>query len=76
MGIPSSHAAVAFGGAFMLLRLFPGAGIIALLGATGCATTRILLGAHYLSDVLVAAALGLLASELCSKILKPTHTPP
>ena len=75
MGIPSSHAAVAFGGAFMLLRLFPGAGVVALLWATGCAATRILLGAHYLSDVLVAAALGLLASELCAQLLKKKSSP-
>lgn len=58
LGIPSSHAAVAFGGAFMLARLYPGAGPVAVALAAGCALTRLLAGAHYLSDVAAAGLIG------------------
>ncbi len=64
LGIPSSHAAVAFGGAFILLRLFPCAGWVALVWAIGCGVTRIALGAHYVSDVVAGAALGQIAATI------------
>ncbi len=64
LGIPSSHAAVAFGGAFILLRLFPCAGCVALVWAIGCGVTRIALGAHYVSDVVAGAALGHIAATI------------
>lgn len=64
LGIPSSHAAVAFGGAFILLRLFPCAGWVALVWAIGCGVTRIALGAHYVSDVVAGAALGHIAATI------------
>ena len=54
LGMPSSHTAVAFGGAFMLARLCPRVGPIALVAATGCGYTRVATGAHFLSDVYVA----------------------
>lgn len=57
LGMPSSHAAVAFGGAFMLTWLRPGTGPVVLACATGCALTRLLGGDHFLSDVTVGAAL-------------------
>lgn len=56
-GLPSSHAAVAFGGAFLLAYAYPGTRPIVLIIAAGCAFTRILAGAHFASDVLVAAVL-------------------
>lgn len=64
LGIPSSHAAVAFGGAFILLRLFPCAGCVALVWAIGCGMTRVALGAHYVSDVVAGAALGHIAATI------------
>lgn len=57
-GFPSSHAAVAFGGAFMLAFLYPRAGAVALALASGCALTRLLQGGHFLTDVLASAVVG------------------
>ncbi|NOT08204.1 MAG: phosphatase PAP2 family protein [Gemmatimonadales bacterium] len=58
LGLPSSHAAVAFGGAAIVARLFPRAGPIAYVLAAGCALSRIMARAHFLSDVTVAAIVG------------------
>jgi membrane-associated phospholipid phosphatase len=58
LGMPSSHAAVAFGGAFMLARLYPRLWPVALAGAVGCGMTRMWMGAHFATDVYVAAGLG------------------
>lgn len=57
MGLPSSHALVAFAGAFAMARLFPRARWVFYLLALGCGLTRVLATAHYLSDVIVAACL-------------------
>lgn len=57
-GIPSSHAAVAFGGMFALSAAFPRATPVLVLLAAGCAASRVLSGAHFLSDVVAGAALG------------------
>ncbi len=51
LGFPSSHAAVAFGAAFILCRLWPRAWPVWIILAVGCALTRILDRAHFLSDV-------------------------
>jgi membrane-associated phospholipid phosphatase len=56
-GLASSHAGVAFGAAFMLARLFPGTGCVAIAFAVGCAVSRLLVGAHFATDVYVAACL-------------------
>lgn len=58
IGFPSSHAAVAFGGAFMLARVAPGSGPVVIAWACGCAASRVLAGAHYTSDVVGSAAVG------------------
>ncbi len=55
IGLPSSHALVAFSGAWMLTHIWPRAWPIWLLLAGGCAFTRVQAGAHFLSDVTVAA---------------------
>lgn len=57
-GLPSSHALVAFSGAWMLCRLYPRARLVWLVLAIGCALTRVLAQAHFLSDVVVAAVAG------------------
>lgn len=57
LGFPSSHAAVAFGAAFALARMFPGTGVVVVPLAVGCGVARMLVGAHFLSDVVGAAAL-------------------
>jgi membrane-associated phospholipid phosphatase len=58
LGLPSSHAMVAFGGAAVLARLFPRAAPIAYLLAAGCALTRLLARAHFASDVMLGALAG------------------
>lgn len=58
LGLPSSHALVAFGAAAVLSRLFPRAWVIWWGLAWGCAFTRVASGAHFLSDVVAAAVVG------------------
>lgn len=62
LSLPSSHTMVAFGAAFMLCRLFPATRPIVLLLATGTAIARVASGAHFVSDVYVAAALAWVAA--------------
>ncbi|MBN4052550.1 phosphatase PAP2 family protein [bacterium AH-315-K20] len=75
LGLPSSHAATAAGGAIALTLLFPRLGIIAIPLALGCGISRLLTGAHFATDVfagfvlagilvlLLRRALGLTISE-------------
>jgi membrane-associated phospholipid phosphatase len=55
LATPSSHAIVAFGAAWILCRLYPGATPVWLFLATGCAVTRVIAGAHFVSDVVLSA---------------------
>lgn len=50
LGFPSSHVAVAVGGCLAIARLYPGTLWLMLSLAIGCALTRMLTGAHFLSD--------------------------
>lgn len=63
-GLPSSHAAVAFGAAFMVAFLYPRAGVVALLAAVGCGVTRVLAGAHFATDILAAGVVGYAVAKL------------
>lgn len=66
-GLPSGHAAVAFGGCAILGLLWPAWRAPMFLLASGCALTRLLAGAHALSDTVLAAGIGLaVASWLAS----------
>ncbi|MGH7469575.1 MAG: phosphatase PAP2 family protein [Longimicrobiales bacterium] len=58
LALPSSHAVVAFGAAAILSRLFPRARTIWWALAWGCGLTRVAAGAHFVSDVVVAAIVG------------------
>lgn len=58
LALPSSHALVAFAGAAMLARLYPRARWVGYALAAGCAATRVLARAHFLSDVVMAAGMG------------------
>ena len=58
VGMPSSHVLVAFGGAAVLAQLYPQARWLWYALAAGCAATRVLAMGHFLSDTVVAAALG------------------
>jgi membrane-associated phospholipid phosphatase len=75
LAFPSSHAAVAFGGAAMLARLFPRARWVGYTLAAGCAITRVLARAHFVSDVVAAAGLGWLVAWLLSRRWDPATTP-
>ena len=55
LSLPSSHAVVAFGAAFMLGHLYPRARWVFWLAAAGCALSRVAARAHFLSDVTVSA---------------------
>ena len=57
-GMASSHAAVAFGAAFAILFVYGGPGWVALAVAAGCGVTRMMTGAHFATDVYIAAVLG------------------
>jgi len=57
LGLPSSHAAVAFGAAFAMCRVFPRAASVFLAVGIGCSISRLLAGAHFLSDVFAGAGL-------------------
>jgi membrane-associated phospholipid phosphatase len=63
IGLPSSHTMVAFAGAGMASYLFPRTWPAWMLLAAGCAFTRVAAGAHFLSDVVLAAAAGLFISR-------------
>jgi len=64
LGLPSSHAAVAFAAAFMVAFIYPRAGVVAVLAAMGCGLSRMLAGAHFATDVFVAAVVGYAMARL------------
>lgn len=70
-GLPSSHAAIAFGAAFMVRFFWPGAGLIALIAAMVCGFSRTLTGAHFVTDVFVAAVL----AYAIARVLYPSGWP-
>ena len=55
LALPSSHAIVAFGAAAILSRLFPRAWPVWWALAWGCGLSRVAAGAHFFSDIVVAA---------------------
>jgi len=63
LGLPSSHAAVAFGACGALALLHAPVRTLALLLAAGCAWSRLAVGAHWLSDVYLGAAVGLASAS-------------
>ncbi len=69
LGMPSSHAAVAFGGAAMVGVLFPPTRWLMLLLAAGCGLGRLLSGAHFASDVVVGASIGVIVAWGLGRIL-------
>jgi membrane-associated phospholipid phosphatase len=67
MGLPSSHEMVAMGAAIVLARLFPRVAWMWYLIAIGCGLTRVMAGAHYLSDVTVAAVAAWIVGALITR---------
>lgn len=76
LGLPSSHALVAFAGAWMLCKLYPRAWPIWVFLAAGCALTRVQARAHFLSDVTVAAIAAWVVVELCWRQWGPRQLTP
>lgn len=71
--MPSAHAAMAMVGASTMQVLVPELAALWWLVAVGLAASRVLLGMHYLADVLVGMALGaacglLLAAPIVERI--------
>lgn len=71
LGLPSSHALVAFTGTWLLCRLYPRAWPVWLALGAGCALTRLQAHAHFLSDVVVAAVAGYLTVAAVWRQWKP-----
>lgn len=71
LAFPSSHAAVAFGAAWMACLFFPRGRWLWLGLASGCALTRIAAKAHWLSDCYAAAVVAFLVYLA----LKPAAVP-
>ena len=70
-GLPSSHAMVAFAGAWLLCRIYPRAWAVWLLVAAGCAWSRVAAQAHFLSDVTVAAVAAYFVVAWSWRVLPP-----
>lgn len=78
LSFPSSHAAVAFGGAWMLWRLARLHGprwrvgaCLALAAAAACGISRMLTGAHFLGDLVGAAIVGAIAAMTIHHAIPP-----
>jgi len=69
LGLPSSHAAVAFGGCCMLAYYLPKLRPLLIPLAIGCAYSRMITGAHFASDVFLGALLGITIAHLFAKSL-------
>ena len=70
LGIPSSHAAVAFASAMVITRWRPLAGLALIPLACGTCFTRIVNANHFLSDTAAGAAIGIVAGLLACKWCK------
>jgi membrane-associated phospholipid phosphatase len=67
LGLPSSHAATAAGGAFAIALLAPRVGLLAVALAVGCGISRLLTGAHFATDVYAGLAVGLILSGVLGR---------
>lgn len=66
---PSGHTAAAFAGAWLLAPLWPQLAVAFFVYATMVAFSRVFLGVHYLSDVVIGAAVGSLLAGLLAALL-------
>lgn len=70
LGLPSSHAATAAGGAFALALLWPRLWPLWLAPALGCALSRILTGAHFATDAFAGIVVGWFAAWAAGSVLR------
>ncbi|HAA05333.1 MAG TPA: hypothetical protein DCE18_18480 [Syntrophobacteraceae bacterium] len=68
-GLPSSHSSVAFAATWALCYLYPRAWPMWLMLGLGCAVTRLLERAHFLSDVYMAAVMSWIVVWLLWRLL-------
>ncbi|MEM1331618.1 MAG: phosphatase PAP2 family protein [Planctomycetota bacterium] len=64
LGFVSSHTSTAFAGAAAIALLHPQARPVLMLLAAGCGASRMLAGAHWLSDVVGGAIIGVWAARV------------
>ncbi|MEG3695028.1 phosphatase PAP2 family protein [Vibrio coralliirubri] len=62
--LPSGHSAAAFVMATLIGHFYPSLYLFSLVWATAIAGSRILLGVHFLTDVLIGVALGIACTSL------------
>lgn len=74
IGTVSSHAAVAFGGAFMAAWFVPAWRWPLLAAAAGCAFTRVRAGDHYVSDCVAAAVVAWIVAGALARWARPAAT--
>ena len=67
--LPSGHAAAAFVMATLIGHFYPSLYLFCLIWATAIAVSRILLGVHFLTDVLIGAALGMACTSLAISLV-------
>ena len=67
--LPSGHAAAAFVMATLIGHFYPSLYLFSLIWATAIAVSRILLGVHFLTDVLIGAALGMACTSLAISLV-------
>jgi undecaprenyl-diphosphatase len=70
VSFPSGHAATAFAGATALARFLPGSAVQLYVVAAAVAWSRVYVGAHYVSDVIVGAALGVATTLLLLRAIR------
>ncbi|HQR19120.1 MAG TPA: phosphatase PAP2 family protein [Gemmatimonadales bacterium] len=75
LGLPSSHVIVAFGALAMLGLLFPRARPVCYALAAGCAFSRVAAHAHFVSDVTLAAVIGIATAWLLWRRFPAPATP-
>jgi len=74
LSTPSSHALLAFAAAATLARLFPRTAVMWYVLAVGCGVTRLLAQAHFLSDVVLGALLGMAGAYITSVVIRMPST--
>ena len=71
LALPSSHAAVAFAGCLCLAAWMPHARWALIAVALACGLTRMLIGAHYATDIYLGAVIG----WLWARFFEPLEPP-
>ncbi len=75
LGLPSSHVAVAFGGAFALVYTLPRLRPLVLALAIGCGYTRVAAGAHFPTDIFAGAIVGWIVARAFRDLTNRIHGP-